>query len=114
MALSTIFYGNQSKREEVVRKYQRILDLMKDNFYATNQIVRPLQANFTINHPVGRIVHDIDELSVQNGKTISENCDRFLREMSKLQRATAMVRTFLFEFFFGPLLHSLFIKRRPM
>ena len=90
-----IFYpDNPKRRDKVVRKYQEILDCMKDNFNATNKLAEYMKQNYDVKSGVGKIVHSYNELTVKEGITIKENCDMFLKETEKLQNAVALVSKF--------------------
>ena len=92
MAFADVFYpDNPKRRDKVVTLYERIIGCMRDNFFATNRMVSYLQQNYTANSGIGRIIHSIPELKIKEGQTIKENCDFFLREVSKLQQAVAIV-----------------------
>nr|XP_055062682.1 single-pass membrane and coiled-coil domain-containing protein 3-like [Misgurnus anguillicaudatus] len=77
MSWSDIFYpGNPEKREQLIRKSQQFINLMEDNFYATNELIEVL------NEYVG--CH-FSKITLNERGTLKENCDVLIQRIREIQ-----------------------------
>ncbi|XP_057188173.1 single-pass membrane and coiled-coil domain-containing protein 3-like [Triplophysa rosa] len=77
MNLSDIFYpGNPDRRERLVRKSQEVLELMKHNFRATNQLIEVLQEHLGLH---------FSPVKVNEKATVKENCDVLIERIREIQ-----------------------------
>ncbi len=77
MALSDWLYpGNPERREKVIRKSQELIDLMRSNFDATNDLTeivnKHLYASFSL-------------ITLDEKATIKQNCDVMTERMNQIQ-----------------------------
>ncbi len=74
---SDIFYpDNPKRREQLIRKSQEIQDLMKSNFYATNQLIDVMNKHLCCS---------FKHISLKEDYTLQANCDVMIGCMHKIQ-----------------------------
>lgn len=74
---SDIFYpDNPKRREQLIRKNQQLQDLMKSNFYATNQLIDVMNKHLCCT---------FDHISLNENATLQKNCDVMIECMRKIQ-----------------------------
>ncbi|XP_073688689.1 single-pass membrane and coiled-coil domain-containing protein 3-like [Garra rufa] len=89
MSWSDIFYpGNPERRERLQRKHQKLLDLMKNNFHATNQLIETLEKHFG---------WSFSPISLNEEATVKENCDVIIERIREIQAKVEKIDTQLKE-----------------
>lgn len=74
---SDIFYpDNPKRREQLIRKSQELQDLMKSNFYATNQLIDVMNKHLCCS---------FEHISLKEDDTLQANCDVMIGCMHKIQ-----------------------------
>jgi len=77
MSWSDIFFpGNPGRRDQVVRLSQSILDDMKDNFAATNDLIDLLNTNCG---------SSITQLTISFSATVQDNANALIAKMTEVQ-----------------------------
>ncbi|XP_057188287.1 single-pass membrane and coiled-coil domain-containing protein 3-like [Triplophysa rosa] len=77
MNWSDIFYPeNPKSRENLIRKSQEVLELMKNNFRATNQLIEVLQEHLGLH---------FSPVKVNEKATVKENCDVLIERIREIQ-----------------------------
>ncbi|XP_016339969.1 single-pass membrane and coiled-coil domain-containing protein 3-like [Sinocyclocheilus anshuiensis] len=76
MALSDLFLrGNPEKREKIIRRSQELIDLMKDNFEATNSLTEI----------VNKHLHSsFSPITLNEKATVKENCDVMIERVNQI------------------------------
>ncbi|ROL46602.1 Single-pass membrane and coiled-coil domain-containing protein 3 [Anabarilius grahami] len=72
----TIFPGNPERRERLVRKSQELLELMKNNFRATNQLIEALKEHLGLS---------FRPITLNEKATVKENCDVIIERIREIQ-----------------------------
>ncbi|XP_058632068.1 single-pass membrane and coiled-coil domain-containing protein 3-like [Onychostoma macrolepis] len=77
MSWSDIFYPeNPEKREKIIRRSQELIDLMKDNFEATNSLIEI----------VNKHLHSsFSPITLDEKATLQENCDVMIERVKQIQ-----------------------------
>ncbi len=77
MALCDLLYpGNPERREKVIRKSQELIDLMKNNFEATNSLTEI----------VNKHLHSsFSPITLDEKATIKQNCDVMIERVNQIQ-----------------------------
>ena len=84
MSWCDIFYpGNPARRERVAKLSQEIIDYMKDNFNATNELITLINKEFNNT--------GLTKIKVDDQKTVKENCDVLIKAIEKIQEFTNKV-----------------------
>ncbi|XP_067249290.1 single-pass membrane and coiled-coil domain-containing protein 3-like [Chanodichthys erythropterus] len=74
---SDLFYpDNPKRREQLIRKSQKLQDLMKGNFYATNQLIDAMNEHLNCS---------FDYIELDENVTLQENCNVMIECMQKVQ-----------------------------
>ncbi|XP_058632977.1 single-pass membrane and coiled-coil domain-containing protein 3-like [Onychostoma macrolepis] len=77
MALSDLLYpGNPERREKVIRKSQELLELMKDNFEATNSLIEIVNEH---------LHSSFSKITLNEKATVKENCDVMIKRVNQIQ-----------------------------
>nr|XP_055062681.1 single-pass membrane and coiled-coil domain-containing protein 3-like [Misgurnus anguillicaudatus] len=77
MSWSDLFYpGNPEKREALIRKSQQFIDLMEDNFTATNDLVDVLNEHLKCS---------ISKVTLDVKATLKQNCEVLIQAIRKIQ-----------------------------
>ncbi|MBN3299295.1 single-pass membrane and coiled-coil domain-containing protein 3 [Amia ocellicauda] len=76
MALSECVFNNNERRDRLCRLNQTIVEKIKNNFRATNKLSEVLNEHFSCR---------FQPIAVDEGKTVKENCDFFLKALMKIQ-----------------------------
>ncbi|XP_067249288.1 single-pass membrane and coiled-coil domain-containing protein 3-like [Chanodichthys erythropterus] len=77
MGWSDYFYpDNPKRREELIRKSQEFKDLMKSNFYATNQLIDVMNEHLSCS---------FQHIKITEGSSLHDNCNVMIECMHKIQ-----------------------------
>ncbi|XP_057202375.1 single-pass membrane and coiled-coil domain-containing protein 3-like [Triplophysa rosa] len=83
MSMSDIFFpGNPERREKVIRKSQELLELMQDNFDATNELIDILSKHLQLS---------FRKISLKKSATIKVNCDVLIERIHEIQAAVEKI-----------------------
>lgn len=86
---SDIFYpDNPKRREQLIRKNQELQDLMKSDFYATNQLIDVMNKHLCCS---------FDHITLNEDATLQKNCDVMIGCMHKIQAVVERIDTELKE-----------------
>ncbi|KAK9976714.1 hypothetical protein ABG768_021919 [Culter alburnus] len=74
---SDLFYpDNPKRREELIRKSQEFKDLMKSNFYATNQLIDVMNEHLSCS---------FQHIKITEGSSLQDNCKVMIECIHKIQ-----------------------------
>ncbi|KAL1276407.1 hypothetical protein QQF64_036030 [Cirrhinus molitorella] len=77
MSWSDIFYPeNPERRERLIHKNQELLDLMKNNFRATNQLIETLRKH---------LGWSFSPIALNEEATVKENCEVIIEHIHEIQ-----------------------------
>ena len=81
----TFYPGNSKRRDKVTTLVSRVYTVMEQNFSATNDLIDLL------NEHVKMRTKKLQHISVDNGKSIKTNSDRFIARMDEIKAIVATV-----------------------
>ncbi|XP_067249291.1 single-pass membrane and coiled-coil domain-containing protein 3-like [Chanodichthys erythropterus] len=80
---SDLFYpDNPKRREELIRKSQEFKDLMKSNFYATNQLIDVMNEQLSCS---------FQHIEMNEAASLQENCNVMIDCMQKIQEVVEKI-----------------------
>ena len=80
----TFYPGNPERRDKVTALATRVYTVMEQNFSATNDLIDLLNENVTM-------TKKLQHISVDHGKSIKTNSDRFIARMDEIKAIVATV-----------------------
>lgn len=89
MSWSDLFFpGNPERRERLIRKNQELIELMKNNFRATNQLIETLNKHLHMS---------FSPIALDEKATVKENCDVITKRIHEIQAEVEKIDTHLKE-----------------
>ncbi|XP_067284783.1 single-pass membrane and coiled-coil domain-containing protein 3-like [Pseudorasbora parva] len=86
---SDLFYpGNPERRQRLTRKHQELLELMKNNFRATNQLIETLKKHVGLS---------FSPIAVNEKASVKENCEVIIARIREIQAEVEKIDTHLKE-----------------
>ncbi len=77
MSLSDLLYPrNPERRENVIRKSQELIDLMKDNFDVTNDLTEIVNKH---------LYSSFSPITLDEKATVKQNCDVMIERVNQIQ-----------------------------
>ncbi|XP_016379519.1 single-pass membrane and coiled-coil domain-containing protein 3-like [Sinocyclocheilus rhinocerous] len=77
MSLGDVLYpGNPERRENVIRRSQELIDLMKSNFEATNSLIEIVNEH---------LHSSFSPITLNKNATVKENCDVMIERVNQIQ-----------------------------
>ena len=84
----------KNKWKKLARLYKQILDCTNEGLHATNEMVRYLKDNVDTKSGLGHTVHSINELVFEEGITVKEHSEKYIKGVGKLNIAASWVCSF--------------------